>query len=99
MSPYRLKYHPRTAAELLRLPLRLRRRIDWQLEFLWAAPLRSHPGVRVKGIREVHGVWHFHASNEVRIFFTTHGEVLWVVEIDRGRGVQASSLGELRRRP
>ncbi len=98
MSLYRLEYHPRTESELRRLPLRLRRRIDWQLEFLRAAPFRSHPGVRVKATRKVHGIWHFHASKEVRVFYTTHGEVLWVVKIDRSKGVKPSSLRELRKR-
>ncbi len=98
MSPYRLEYDSRTESELRRLPLRLRRQIDWQLEFLCAAPFRSHPGVRVKAIREVPGIWHFHATKDIHVFYTTQGPVLWVVMVDRSRGVKPSSLRELRKR-
>ncbi|MFZ0829664.1 MAG: hypothetical protein WCB18_01805 [Thermoplasmata archaeon] len=98
MSLYTIEYDPRTESELRRLPLRLRRRIDDQLEYLRAAPFRSHPGLQVKATSEVHGVWHFHVTKEVRVFYTTHGSVLWVILVERSRGVSRRTVLEIRKR-
>ncbi len=98
MSLYTIEYDPRTESELRRLPLRLRRRIDDQLEYLRAAPFRSHPGLQVKATSEVHGVWHFRVTKEVRVFYTTHGSVLWVILVERSRGVSRSAVREIRKR-
>lgn len=98
MSLYEVEYDPRTESELRRLPLRLRRKIDRQLEYLRAAPFRSHPGVLVKATREVHGVWHFHASEDVRVFYTTQGPVVWVLMVEQSIGVSKKTVGEIRRR-
>ncbi len=98
MSHYTIEYDPRTESELRRLPLRLRRRIDDQLEYLRAAPFRSHPSLKVKATSEVHGVWHFHVTKEVRVFYTTRGSVLWVILVERSRGVTKSAVREIRKR-
>ena len=98
MNLYRIEYDPRTESDLRRLPLRLRKRIDNQLEYLRAAPFRSHPGLQVKATGEVHGVWHFHVTKEVRVFYTTHGSVLWVILVERSRGVDRKTVREVRNR-
>jgi mRNA-degrading endonuclease RelE of RelBE toxin-antitoxin system len=98
LSLYSVEYDPRTEAELRKLPIRLRRRIDQQLEFLRAAPFRSHPGVTVKATAGVLGVWHFHASRVVRVHYATIGPVLWVVMVERSPGVTRRSIRELRKR-
>lgn len=98
MSLYEVKYDPRTESELLQLPIRLRRQIDRQLELLRAAPFRSHPGLRVKATRVVHGVWHFHAAKDVRVFYMTVGSSVWVLMVDRGQGVGRRTVRELRKR-
>jgi mRNA-degrading endonuclease RelE of RelBE toxin-antitoxin system len=98
LSLYTIEYDPRTESELRKLPLRLRRRIDDQLEYLRAAPFRSHLGLAVRATRAVHGVWHFHVTKEVRVFYTTHGSVLWVILVERSRGVSRKSVREIRRR-
>ena len=98
MNLYRIEYDPRTESDLRRLPLRLRKRIDNQLEYLRAAPFRSHPGLQVKATGEVHGVWHFHVTKEVRVFYTTHGSVLWVILVERSRGVDRKTVREIRNR-
>ena len=98
MSLYALEYDPRTEHELKRLPLRLRRRIDEPLEYLRGAPFRSHPIVQVKATSQVHGVWHFHAAKDVRVFYTTQGDVLWVLMVERSRGVSKKAVREIRKR-
>jgi mRNA-degrading endonuclease RelE of RelBE toxin-antitoxin system len=98
LNLYRIEYDPRTESDLRRLPLRLRKRIDNQLEYLRAAPFRSHPGLQVKATGEVHGVWHFHVTKEVRVFYTTHGSVLWVILVERSRGVDRKTVREVRNR-
>jgi mRNA-degrading endonuclease RelE of RelBE toxin-antitoxin system len=98
LSLYSLEYHPRTEAELRKLPVRLRRRVDQQLEFLRAAPFRSHPGVTVKATGGVLGVWHFHLSKDLRVHYTTIGPVLYVVMVERSPGVTRKSLREVRKR-
>ncbi len=98
MSLYEVEYDPRTEPELRALSLRLRRRIDQQLEYLRAAPFRSHPGVQVKATGEVHGVWHFHVTKNVRVFYTTTGSTIWVVMVERSAGVGRRTLREIERR-
>jgi mRNA-degrading endonuclease RelE of RelBE toxin-antitoxin system len=98
LSQYTIEYDPRTESELRRLPLPLRKRIDVQLEYLRAAPFRSHPGLKVKATREVHGVWHFHVTKDVRVFYTTYGSILWVVLVERSRGVSKSAVRDIRKR-
>jgi mRNA-degrading endonuclease RelE of RelBE toxin-antitoxin system len=98
LSLYSVEYDPRTQAELRRLPVRLRRRIDQQPEYLRAAPFRSHPGVTVKATGGVLGVWHFHAAHDVRVHYMTIGSVLWVVMVERSSGVTRKSVRELRKR-
>ena len=98
MSLYSVEYDPRTEAELRKLPVRLRRRIDQQLEFLRAAPFRSHPGVTVKSTGGVIGVWHFHVAQDVRVHYTTIGPVLWVVMVEQSAGVTRKSVREIRKR-
>ena len=98
MTTYTVEYDPRTESELRRLPLRLRRRVDDQLEFLRAAPFRSHPGLSVKATREVPGVWHFHVARDVRVFYATQGSMLRVILVDRSEGVSPKTLRELRKR-
>ena len=98
MSLYSVEYDPRTEAELRKLSVRLRRRIDQQLEYLRAAPFRSHPGITVKATGGVLGVWHFHVTRDVRVHYTTVGPVLWVVMVERSPGVTRKSVRELRQR-
>ena len=98
MTTYTVAYHPRTESELRKLPLHLRRRIDERLEYLRAAPFRSHPGLQVKATRDVPGIWHFHAAKDVRVFYTTQGPVLWVVLVERSPGIGTTTVRELRKR-
>ncbi len=98
MTLYEVEYDPRTEAELRRLPLRLRRKIDLQLEYLRAGPFRSHSGVHVKATGGVHGVLHFHAAKDVRVFYTTAGATLWVLMIERSAGVSRKTIREIRKR-
>jgi mRNA-degrading endonuclease RelE of RelBE toxin-antitoxin system len=98
LSLYSVEYDPRTEPELRKLPIRLRRKIDEQLEFLRAAPFRSHPGLKVKSTGGLHGVWHFHVAQEVRVHYTTVGSVLWVVLVERSAAVTSRTVRELRKR-
>jgi mRNA-degrading endonuclease RelE of RelBE toxin-antitoxin system len=98
LSLYSIEYDPRTEVELRRLSIRLRRRLAQQLEFLRAAPFRSHPAVTVKATGGVVGVWHFHVARDVRAYYMTVGPVLWVVMIERGAGVTRKSVRGLRQR-
>lgn len=98
MNLYSVEFDPRTEQELRKLPLWLRRRISQQIEYLRAAPYRSHPGVRVKSTREIHGLWHFHATKDVRVFYTTEGSVIWVVMVERSPGVNSKTVRAARDR-
>ena len=98
LNPYEIEFDSRAVRDGARLPYKIRRRIRAQLEFLRAAPYRSHPGVQVKEIAEVRGVWRFHATTEVRVFYSVVGERLWVIMIARGAGVTDMTIRELRRR-
>ena len=98
MSRYTVEYDPRTEPELGRLPLTIRRRIVTQLEFLRASPYRSHPGVKVKPTLGAEGVWHFHASQDVRVYYLTEGSVLWVVMVEQSAGVTRKSVRRVQTR-
>lgn len=98
MTGYTVEFDPRTQRELRALPRSIRITIFEQLEFLSAAPFRSHPGVLVKPVRSVHGVWHFHASHDVRVYYATVGSVVRVVLVIRAPGVDRKAVRELRRR-
>jgi mRNA-degrading endonuclease RelE of RelBE toxin-antitoxin system len=98
LNPYRIGFDPRAVRDGDKLRVSLRRRILQKLEFLRAAPFRSHPGVLVKEVAELRGVWRFHVASDVRVFYTVGGDMLWVTMIERGAGVTAKTVGELRRR-
>lgn len=98
LSPYRIGFDPRAVRDGAKLSPSLRRRIQSKLEFLRAAPFCSHPGLSVKEIAEVRGVWRFHAAADVRVIYTTVGDLLWVVMIERSAGVTGKTVCELRRR-
>jgi len=98
LTPYRIDFDPRADRDGAKLPIAVRRRIREKLEFLRAAPFRSHPGVVVKEVAEARGIWRFHVSSEVRVFYTVVGDVLWVVMIDKSAGITRKTVRELRRR-
>ncbi|MCI4343244.1 MAG: hypothetical protein L3J92_03895 [Thermoplasmata archaeon] len=98
LTPYQIGFDPRAVRDGAKLPAPLRRRILDRLEFLRAAPFRSHPGVSVKEIAELRGVWRFHVATDVRVFYAVTGEMVWVVMIERSAGVTQKTLRELRRR-
>jgi mRNA-degrading endonuclease RelE of RelBE toxin-antitoxin system len=98
LNPYSIEFDSRAIRDGALLPLPIRRRIRAQLEFLRAAPHRSHPGVQVKEIAEMRGVWRFHATTEVRVFYSVVGERLWVIMIARSPGVSDATIRELRKR-
>ncbi len=98
MSLYSVEFDLRALDEALRLPARLRRRLKEDLEYLRAGPFRSHPGVLVKEIRELRGVWRFHLDRSHRVFYFTLDDRLVVVMVDRNPGVSRRTLAELNRR-
>lgn len=98
MSLYSIEFDPRALDEALDLPIRLRRRLRRDLDFLRAAPFRSHPGVLVKEIRDLRGIWRFHLGTGGRVFYTTLEARLIVVMIDRSPGITKRTLEELNRR-
>jgi mRNA-degrading endonuclease RelE of RelBE toxin-antitoxin system len=98
LNPYRIEFDPRAVRDGAKLSVSFRRRIRTKLEFLQAAPFRSHPGVLVKEVAELRGVWRFHVAADIRVFYTVVGEVLWVVMIERSAGVTSKTVRELRRR-
>ena len=98
MTRYSVEYDSRTEPELRRLPKRIRILIDESLEYLSAAPFRSHPGVAVKPTSEVQGVWHFHVDREIRVYYLVEGTTLWVVKVERSIGVDRKVVRELRKR-
>ena len=98
MSLYSVEFDPRALDEAGELSPRLRRRLKESLELLRAAPFRSHPGVLVKEIRELRGLWRFHLDRATRVFYTTTGDCLVVVLIERGAGVTRKTVRELHRR-
>jgi mRNA-degrading endonuclease RelE of RelBE toxin-antitoxin system len=98
VSLYSVEFHPNGLAEAAKLPRRLRQRLKVDLEYLRAAPFRSHPGVLVKEIREIRGVWRFHLDRRRRVFFVTVDDRLIVIRMDQGPGITSRTLAELRRR-
>lgn len=98
LNPYQIGFDPRAVRDGSKLSVSLRRRILEKLEFLRAAPFRSHPGVLIKEVAGLRGVWRFHVASDVRVFYTMVGDMLWVVMIERSAGVTKKTLGELRRR-
>jgi mRNA-degrading endonuclease RelE of RelBE toxin-antitoxin system len=92
LNPYLIGFDPRAVRDGAKLSVSLRRRILEKLEFLRAAPFRSHPGVFIKEIAELRGVWRFHAAPDVRVFYTVAGEMLWVVMIERSPGVTKKTV-------
>lgn len=98
MSLYNLEFDPRAISEARRLPMSSRRELRECLEFLRAAPHRSHPGVSVKELREVRGVWRFHLSARGRVFYSAEDGRLIVLMIDSSPGVNSATVKELRRR-
>jgi mRNA-degrading endonuclease RelE of RelBE toxin-antitoxin system len=99
LTPYQVGFDSRAVRDGARLSVSLRQRIRTKLEFLQAAPFRSHPGVPVKEVAELRGVWRFHVASDVRVFYTVVGDLLWVVMIERSPGVTMKTVRELRRRP
>jgi mRNA-degrading endonuclease RelE of RelBE toxin-antitoxin system len=98
VTPYRIGFDPRAVRDGTKLSLPNRRKVLQRLEFLRAAPYRSHPGVLVKEISEFRGVWRFHVASDVRIFYTVVGDMIWVVMIEKSLGMTEKTVQELRRR-
>jgi mRNA-degrading endonuclease RelE of RelBE toxin-antitoxin system len=98
LSLYSIEFDPRGLDEASQLPARLRRRLKEDLGYLRAGPFRSHPGVRVKELRDLRGVWRFHLDRRWRVFYVTIEDRLVVVFVDRGPGVTPRTTAELRRR-
>jgi mRNA-degrading endonuclease RelE of RelBE toxin-antitoxin system len=98
LNPYRIEFDPRAVRDGAKLPVSLRRRIPEKLEFLRAAPFRSHPGVSVKEMADLRGIWRFHIASDIRVFYTVVGDLVWVVMIEKSSGVTKKTVRELRRR-
>jgi mRNA-degrading endonuclease RelE of RelBE toxin-antitoxin system len=98
LNHYRLGFDPRAVRDGARLSVSVRRRVLGKLEFLQAAPFRSHPGVMVKEVSGLRGVWRFHVTAQVRVFCTVVDDMLWVVVIERSGGVTLKTVRGLRRR-
>jgi mRNA-degrading endonuclease RelE of RelBE toxin-antitoxin system len=98
LNPYRIEFDPRAVRDGAKLSVSLRRRISEKLEFLRAAPFRSHPGVSVKEVADLRGIWRFHIASDVRVFYTVVGDLVWVVMIEKSAGVTQKTVRELRRR-
>jgi mRNA-degrading endonuclease RelE of RelBE toxin-antitoxin system len=98
LNPYRIEFDPQAVKDGAKLSATLRRRILEKLDFLGAAPFRSHPGVLVKEVAEFRGVWRFHVAADVRVFYTVEGNVLWVILIERSAGMTSKTIREIRRR-
>ncbi len=98
LTPYQLRFDPRAIRDGSRLTVGIRRRVLRRLEFLRAAPFRSHPGVLVKEVAEFRGVWRFHLAADVRVHYIVFGDMVWVVLIERSAGITGKTLEEVRRR-
>lgn len=98
MSLYSIEFDADALDEASRLPVRLRRKLREDLEYLRARPFRSHPGVLVKEIRELRGVWRFHLDRRRRVFYVTIEDRLVVVMVDQSAAVTGRTLAELKRR-
>jgi mRNA-degrading endonuclease RelE of RelBE toxin-antitoxin system len=98
LTPYLVSFDARAVRDGSKLSGALRREILRRLEFLRAAPFRSHPGVMVKEVAELRGVWRFHVASNIRVFYSVVGDMIWVLMIERSPGVTGKTLRELRRR-
>jgi mRNA-degrading endonuclease RelE of RelBE toxin-antitoxin system len=98
LNPYRIGFDPRAVRDGAQRSASVRRRFLEKLDFLQAAPFRSHPGVWIKEVAELTGVWRFDVTSDARVFYTVVGDVLWVVLVERSAGVTQKTLNELRRR-
>ena len=98
MSLYQFGFDERAVRDGSKLSVTFRRRILRNLEYLRAAPFRSHPGVLVKEVSEFRGVWHFHVAADVRVYYTVIGDLIWVVMIGKSPGVSGRTIRELRKR-
>ena len=98
LTPYRVGFDPRAVRDGSKLAITTRRSILRQLEFLRAAPFRSHPGVLVKEVAEFRGVWRFHVATDVRVYYTVVGDMVWVLLIEKSIGVTRKTVVELRKR-
>ena len=98
LNPYRVEFDLRAVRDGAKLSVSNRRRIREKLEFLRAAPFRSHPGVSVKEVGDLRGVWRFPVASDVRAFYTVVGDALWVIMNEKSAGVTRRTVRELRRR-
>jgi mRNA-degrading endonuclease RelE of RelBE toxin-antitoxin system len=96
---YQVGYEPEADAEYWKLPQRLRRELQTRLGYLKAGPFRSYPGLQVKEVADVPGIWRFQLRDR-RVFYRVDGATIWVVMIwhDRPSAYSASTLCEVRRR-
>jgi hypothetical protein len=94
----RVEFDPRPFRDGSKLSLVVRRRIREKLEFLRAAPFRSHPGVLVKEIVERRRFWRFQGASDIRRFSTVVGDTIWALRIERSAGVTDKTRRELCRR-
>lgn len=95
---YQYGFDDRAVRDGSKLPIAVRRRILRNLEYLRAAPFRSHPGVLVKEVAESRGVWHFHAAGDVRVYYTVVGDLIWVMMVEKSLGVTRKTVRGLRKR-
>jgi len=98
LSLYSVEFGLQALEEAERLPFRLRARLKDNLEFLRAGPFRSHPGVRVKELRDLRGVWRFHLDGRYRVFYFTIESRLVIVMVYKSAGITRLTLAELKRR-
>jgi mRNA-degrading endonuclease RelE of RelBE toxin-antitoxin system len=98
LTRYTVEFDRQALDEAATLPAQLRVRLKEDLEFLRASPFRSHPGVKVKEIRDQRGVWRFHLGRSHRVFYTTVESRLIVLMIDESSGISSRTLSELSRR-
>ena len=98
MSLYQFGFDERALRDGAKLPLSFRRRILQNLEYLRAAPFRSHPGVLVKEVSEFRGVWHFHVPADIRGYYTVVGDLIWVIMIEKSVGITRKIIRELQKR-
>lgn len=98
VSLYQCGFDERAVRDGAKLPIKLRQRTRRNLEYLRAAPFRSHAAVSVKEVSEFRGVWRFHVAADVRVYYTVVGELIWAVMIEKSIGVTRKTLRELRKR-
>jgi mRNA-degrading endonuclease RelE of RelBE toxin-antitoxin system len=98
LNPCRVEFDLRVVREEAKLSVSVRRRIRERLEFLRAAPFRSHPGVSVKEVGDLRGVWRFHVASDLRVFYPVVGDVLWVTIVEKSAEGTKKTVREVRRR-